>query len=924
MKIYKALLFLTLMSIPVAGYSACTAVWNGTGTPNSWNDPNNWTPNCAPNGATDSATFNGAAPLSITEIGFVTFSLQTLSFSNADYTITSGDTLTFSTAGSLIQIMPSAATRTETLQLPVTISADTSLELDAGAGNVANLSFTVNPVTISNSATLENVNQGNQCSVSFSTGSSPVLSPGTFINSNNHPFSGNTDFTKINFNDGIQVGSGSVVQNANSGTMNGPGTVGSTMNSPSNDLVVNGGVFVNSNGGTIGAASLAGTVGSKVITGPSNITVSSGSLTNSNSGTIENSSTGSLISLGSARFPSSLNISGGTVSNLNTGAVDGTSFGSLIKVSNFGSAINISGGVLLNNDTVQSPVINITGGTLQGSATSTSPGLYTGPSSTPGPTAATIVTNSGGIVEPTNGTSPGTMTINGTYNQTASGIFLVDLSNTSTFSQLSVLNTANIDGTLEVDFLSGNTVKSGDSFVVLTAPTLSGTFATTVYNNLPSNLIPHVQYIYAPSGEVILSFTSTGGGGGNVIGLATRYAGGYIETVLSDINHLNSHINLRMEELRRHFARSSSKGSAKTKTGRKGRTSRTAARVERNPSYLVASNDVNFIAPNGSLVSSPASPGMNLAQSLHFLPFGFFNPQKKEKQEQLRRQVAEKQKDRPANFYFGATGRAGGNLRSRFDQPGLHYWSEGALMGFDYAFSHVGIGFMADYERIKTHAKQHWGKITVDEFHASLYSTYAPACLPRLAFNGIVGGAYEIYRIHRNTGFPSDKKVARGKPKGAAFDALFGMEYALGNRLQFIPLANVQYIYLRADGYKEHGAGAFDMRVSNQRVKSLRSALGFRLNYNWERTNFSFVPEIYGEWQREYLNKRRHIRLSSVELDLGPETLVMPGTDRNIALAGFDLLLTLYKRFGIEGSYELEYNNLYHDHFFYFGLNARF
>ena len=479
------------------------------------------------------------------------------------------------------------------------------------------------------------------------------------------------------------------------------------------------------------------------------------------------------------------------------------------------------------------------------------------------------------------------MIINGTYIQGPSGVFAERLSSAGSASQLSVTGTGTtqLGGVLNLVFLPDNTITAGDTFTIIQTDgsySLSGKFAS-ITNSSPG-LVPHVKYVLGPNGEVILSFTFPVPT--PIIGLASSYAGGFLQTVLSDINHINSQITLRMENLRRNFGAPSSNSNK-----------RLAARAERNPSNLVASAGDNFIARN---------------------------PQTQEKQEQLRREVTQEEKKYPLNLYFGPTGRAAGDLHTRKDQPGLNYWSAGALAGLDYAFSQVGLGFMADYERTEAHAKQHWGKITIDEFHASLYSTYAPSCLPALAFNGIVGGAYELYFIKRNAGTPSDERVAKGTPHGSAFDALFGVEYALGNRFQVIPLANVQYVYLHTQKYEEHNAGTFDMEVRSQRIKSLRSSLGLRMNYNWECSNVSFVPEIYGEWQREYLNKRRHIRFESVELDVPSETLIMPGSGRNIALAGVDLLFTLYKRFGIEGSYEFEYNSLYHYHFFYLGTNFRF
>ncbi|HSW72874.1 MAG TPA: autotransporter outer membrane beta-barrel domain-containing protein, partial [Chlamydiales bacterium] len=333
----------------------------------------------------------------------------------------------------------------------------------------------------------------------------------------------------------------------------------------------------------------------------------------------------------------------------------------------------------------------------------------------------------------------------------------------------------------------------------------------------------------------------------------------------------NSHITIKMEDLRGRFAAQ-------------------GAMISRIRNNFIASANERFLA---------------------------FNPETEEKQEQLRREVVETEKVRPGSFYFGPTGRAYGEIHSKDGDPGARFWSVGGLMGVDYAFSEVGIGAMADYERIFVHAKDNWGSIDVDELHASIYLTYSPSCIP-LAINAIGGGAYEFYSIRRNT---STGKV-RGKPNGFGYDALFGFEYAIGGcNFHFIPLANAQYIYLRAEKFNEKGSAG--IHIDSQRVKSLRSSVGFRLNYyNDNSEDLIVIPEFYAEWQREYMNRSRDLGVAPIAGIGG--TILLPGTGRNIWLGGVDLLFTYRQKFGVELSYETEYNSLYHDHFFYLGANFRF
>ncbi len=871
-------------------FTSCagSATWAGLGTPNDiWSDTLNWNPNCVPDGTTDTAAFAGSSPLTITQdVGAIT--LEEISFTNGDYTIngSSANSITFSNNPSLLTIVPPTTTSslTETINVPVIIdSLSTSININSGAGQTGTLTFG-NDVTINDGsapgATLTVTNQGNPNVVNFS-GTTLTINQGFLSSTNTFSYSAVTGST-VNVTPSVSIGTNSSLENINlNSAAISSGGIGTRLffDSP---LTISGGDVTNSNAGAISTAAF----GSQLQA--SSLSISSGTLTNSNSGAVTDiNSIGSEVLLGST-----LSITGGQVNNFDTGSVDTTtSIGSLIIAPTID--IGSPSGTLLNNDTVQSTTINVnSGGTLSGT------GTY----------AVSDAVNNGGTVFPFDGTSPGIMTISGSYTQT--GTLQVDLLNTSTFSQLNLMGTGatTLGGTLDIDFLAGNTVQAGEAFsVVQTGSTndLSGTFGTLLFENLPPSLVPHVQYIHGLNGEVLLSFTTTMAGPT----LPPSYAGGYLETLLSNINHINSHIGLRCEELRRHLASHK----------------KAAPEPLSPPQKKIATWDwhrwFSAAKPESFSIQHTTSKADNTLAML---------PQKKEKVEQLRREVPKEPKEWPGNFYFGATGREG-DLHTRDDQPGLSYWSAGALAGFDYAFSQAGLGFIANYERLDAHAHQHWGKITSDELHASLYSTYSPARVPELALNGIVGGGYEWYHIDRNTGTPADKHVATGKPHAIALDALFGIEYALVKRrnkiptgFELVPMASVQYVYLRADGYKEHHAGIFDMRVEHQKIKSLRSGLGLRLNHTCEGKNVTFVPEIYGEWQREFLNKHRHIRFTPVEFDVSSETLVMPGSGRNIALAGVDLLLTFYKRFGIEGSYEFEYNSLYHDHFAYFGLNVRF
>ena len=105
-------------------------------------------------------------------------------------------------------------------------------------------------------------------------------------------------------------------------------------------------------------------------------------------------------------------------------------------------------------------------------------------------TLTAIVSNAGNMAI---GNSPGIATIDGDYTQTAGGVMQVELGGTGSggFDVLNVTGTATLDGMLDLTYWDTFTAQVGDSFVILTAGDLTGTFANVV---LPDAKIWDINY----------------------------------------------------------------------------------------------------------------------------------------------------------------------------------------------------------------------------------------------------------------------------------------------------------------------------------------------------------------------------------------------------------------------------------------------
>ena len=121
----------------------------------------------------------------------------------------------------------------------------------------------------------------------------------------------------------------------------------------------------------------------------------------------------------------------------------------------------------------------------------------------------------GGTVNP--GSSPGIITVDGDYTQSADGILAIELAGTnpaSDFDQLIVTGAASLDGVCNVTLIELFIPHYGDTFEIISATTLNNTFDTLSLPDLPSPLEWEVDY----AGD---GLTISVAGGGEINGTAT-------------------------------------------------------------------------------------------------------------------------------------------------------------------------------------------------------------------------------------------------------------------------------------------------------------------------------------------------------------------------------------------------------------------
>ena len=178
---------------------------------------------------------------------------------------------------------------------------------------------------------------------------------------------------------------------------------------------------------------------------------------------------------------------GGQVTNLGTirkSAGDGTT---IVKVD-----FDNDGVLDIANGTVRfTTTLDNDSGTIQGSGT-----LDVSP----------IAFQNAGMIAP--GSSPGILSVQGSYSQAADGILNIELGGVdpgSGYDRLAVSAAANLDGTVNINLTNNFFASVGDTFAVLTANSLNGQFAT-VNNQTAGN---HVTFDHAYTAKrFVLTVTS--------------------------------------------------------------------------------------------------------------------------------------------------------------------------------------------------------------------------------------------------------------------------------------------------------------------------------------------------------------------------------------------------------------------------------
>jgi len=262
-----------------------------------------------------------------------------------------------------------------------------------------------------------------------------------------------------------------------------------------------------------------------------------------------------------------------------------------------------------------------------------------------------------------------------------------------------------------------------------------------------------------------------------------------------------------------------------------------------------------------------------------------------------------------ANGIFGA-----GSKDSTDGEDGFDANAQGFTIGADYrvksnAIVGVAFGYSSSETEFDVTPSVAGGGLDAE---SSTFSGYGLWFGNRFYADAIVSfgtGSFDLERrilipsegdLEQAPGSPNDGAdvTASGETDGQQFRGSFsaGMEIINGN-MTFAPYARLSFLNVALDGYDETGAGGLNLRVDDQDIDSITSAIGYRL-VGVKSTGTSIIsPQLSLEWIHEFSDDARDITSTYIHDPRGLTLLAQTDApDRNYYSVGLGVSAVLRNR----------------------------
>jgi outer membrane autotransporter protein len=175
--------------------------------------------------------------------------------------------------------------------------------------------------------------------------------------------------------------------------------------------------------------------------------------------------------------------------------------------------------------------------------------------------------------------------------------------------------------------------------------------------------------------------------------------------------------------------------------------------------------------------------------------------------------------------------------------------------------------------------------------------------------NGLSTFGGNVYTAERKILFSSINRTAQSETDGNQAEANIdgGYDFHINKALTISPVAGLQYVHLTVGGFNETGADSADLSIRTQDADSLRSRLGFRVDYHIPvNKDWAFATEFRAAWQHEYMDDSRAIISNFEGSGLSAFTVRTIKPERDAALVGIGINATYSERLTLFLDYDVQ------------------
>lgn len=240
--------------------------------------------------------------------------------------------------------------------------------------------------------------------------------------------------------------------------------------------------------------------------------------------------------------------------------------------------------------------------------------------------------------------------------------------------------------------------------------------------------------------------------------------------------------------------------------------------------------------------------------------------------------------------------------------PDSRFTNSGIVLGADAKITdNLVAGLLFNYSHTNATTDNVGSTARTDTYGGGLYGSFTGD--RGFYANGLFTYAHNSYETSRNIFFPGFGSVASGRTNGNQYGINMdgGYDYHVNEHLTISPTLGLQYVNLGIDGFNEIGAGAASLAIGNQNVDSLRSRLGFRVDWHKKiASEVAFAAELRAAWQHEFLNDSQTISSLFIGSGLSPFSVRSPNPERDAALVGVGINATMRNNMTIFVDYDAQ------------------